>query len=249
MVFAHHVSSNYIIKKMKTFSILFALLICVSAVGQAGKLKRADKYFTVLSYTKAAIQFEELIGSAVDSPKMKSKLAYCYFQMGEMVKAETTYAQMISTPDATSDDIYNYSQTLKENKKYSESDNWMKKFTERAPEDFRTKDFLSKGDYLSRIEKDGVRFTIKNLDANTALTDFGGYPSVDEKDIYFMSSRQDKARNDDVWTWNNDFYLEMYKSQKDATLELPSVAKYSKKINTRFHEGPICFANSLLHPK
>lgn len=227
---------------MKILNLLIAFILVFSVNAQDGKLKRADKYFKVLSYTKAATQYEELLGSSVDSPKMKSKLAYCYFQMGDMVKAESTYAQVVSTPDVTSEDLYNYAQALKENKKYDESDKWMKAFTVKAPDDFRTKDFLSKGDYLSRIKGQGEYFVVKNLDVNTALTDFGGYPSVDEKDIYFMSSRQDLARNDDVWTWNNDFYLEMYKGQRETNMELSNANKYSKKINTRFHEGPICFA-------
>ena len=61
---------------MKTLLLIVTCSLSIFVFGQAGKLKKADNYFNHLSYAYAANLYEELIGSEVDSPTLKSKLAY-----------------------------------------------------------------------------------------------------------------------------------------------------------------------------
>ena len=83
---------------MKTRILVVSFLVATMTVfGQSGKLKKADNYFEKLSYSYATSLYEELLGSEVDSPKMKSKLAICYYNTGEMKKSEETFAQMINS--------------------------------------------------------------------------------------------------------------------------------------------------------
>ncbi len=218
------------------------LVVSMTVIGQSGKLKKADKFFEKLSYSFATSLYEELLGSKVDSPKMKSKLAICYYNIGEMKKSEQTFAQMINSENATPEDIFYYAQTLKQNGKYVESDLWIEKLNKLDSNDTRGLSFINNALYLEKIEKQGINFIINNLNCNTPDSDFGGYPSTVNNDAYFVSSRRKRVFVQNIWCWNSKCFLDLYKSSIASTTQLENVELISKKINTRFHEGPICFS-------
>lgn len=228
---------------MKQFIVVIVLFfVGFTTFAQSGKLKRADNYYKTLAYAPAAAEYEALLGSEVDSPQLKAKLAHCYFQMGNTVKAEEHYASMVQTEQASGDDIYNYAQSLKENGKYTESDFWMNKFAAKNQNDVRATEFLSKQNYLDLIENQGVHFSIKSLTVNTCKTDFGGYPSVDQKSIFFVTSRTNRSFVSNVWSWNNASFLDLYSGQTNPEQEILNPELITRRVNSRYHEGPLCFS-------
>jgi len=218
------------------------LLFALSGFGQAGRLKKADNYYEKLSYAYAAELYEGLIGSEVDSPKMIGKLATSYYQMGDMARAEKYFAQMVNSPEATSENYFYYAQALKQNGKYPESDKWMEKFHNNAQADIRGISFANNQSYVETIEKQSNRFEVKNLDVNSAAADFGGYPSTDGKAAYFVSARKQRVAVQNEWSWNNKRFLDLYKANVGSNLELEQAKAITHKVNTRFHEGPLCFS-------
>jgi outer membrane protein OmpA-like peptidoglycan-associated protein len=227
---------------MKTRILVVSFLVAtMTVVGQSGKLKKADNYFQKLSYSYASLLYEELLGGEMDSPKMKSNLAICYYNTGEMKKSEATFAQMINSDVATREDFFYYAQALKQNGNYAESDLWMEKFNKIATNDTRGLSYVNNPTYMEKIEKQGVHFTIANLSCNTPSADFGGYPSTVNNDAYFVSSRRKRVFVQNEWSWNSKRFLDLYKSTIAGTSELENVQLITKKVNTRFHEGPMCF--------
>jgi len=218
------------------------LIVAFASYGQAGKLKKADAYYEKLSYSYAVDLYEELIGSEVDSPKLQAKIGSCYYYMGNMVKSESYYSSMINSGLAVKEDFFFYAQALKQNGKYTESDQWMSKFNQLASNDTRGLSYINNTSYLDKIQKQGVHFEIKNLNCNTSVADFGAYPSIDGKHVYFVSARRKPVMIQYEWTWNETQYLDVYKSNVDSQKELDNISILNKDINTRFHEGPLCFS-------
>jgi len=218
------------------------LIVAFASFGQAGKLKKADAYYEKLSYSYAVDLYEELIGSEIDSPKLHAKIGSCYYYMGNMIKAESYYATMINSGLAVKEDFFFYAQALKQNGKYAESDQWMAKFNQLASNDIRGLSYINNTSYLDKIQKQGVHFEIKNLNCNTPVADFGAYPSIDGKHVYFVSARRKPVMIRYEWTWNATRYLDVFKSNVDSLRELKDVSILNKKVNTRFHEGPLCFS-------
>jgi outer membrane protein OmpA-like peptidoglycan-associated protein/tetratricopeptide (TPR) repeat protein len=218
------------------------LIVAFASFGQAGKLKKADAYYEKLSYSYAVDLYEELIGSEVDSPKLQAKIGSCYYYMGNMVKSESYYSSMINSGLAVKEDFFFYAQALKQNGKYTESDQWMSKFNQLASNDTRGLSYINNTSYLDKIQKQGVHFEIKNLNCNTSVADFGAYPSIDGKHVYFVSARRKPVMIQYEWTWNETQYLDVYKSNVDSQKELDNISILNKDINTRFHEGPLCFS-------
>jgi outer membrane protein OmpA-like peptidoglycan-associated protein/tetratricopeptide (TPR) repeat protein len=228
---------------MKTHLLIGAfLLLGLSAFSQAGRLKKADNYYEKLSYAYAAELYESLIGSEVDSPKMIGKLATSYYQMGDTQQAEKYFAQMILSPDVLPENYFHYAQALKQNGKYTESDIWMRRFHENSQADIRGISFDNDHSYVQTIEKQSNHFEIKNLAVNTAAADFGGYPSPAGTEAYFVSSRKQKIFVQHEWSWNNKSFLDLYKATVASSQELEQPTAITRKVNTRFHEGPICFS-------
>lgn len=216
------------------------MTLAVSA--QSGKLKKADDYYAKLSYTYAIELYEELIGTEVDSPEMKGRLATSYYKIGETHNAEKYFSQMITSPAVTREDYFNYAQALKQNGNYSLSDQWMQKFHEHGQADMRGASFANDPSYIQTIEKQGNRFTVANLSLNSASADFGGYPSPDGKQVYFVSSRNEPVAVQHEWSWNGDHFLDLYKSEVAGTVQPSDPVLVTRRVNTRYHEGPMCFS-------
>ncbi len=218
------------------------LIVAFASFGQAGKLKKADAYYEKLSYSYAVDLYEELIGSEVDSPKLLAKIGACYYYMGNMVKAESYFSSMINSGLAVKEDFFFYAQALKQNGKYAESDQWMAKFNQLASNDIRGLSYINNTSYLEKIEKQGIHFEIKNLNCNTTVADFGAYPSINGQQVYFVSARRKPVMIQYEWSWNSTRYLDVYKSNVDSSRELDQISILNKRVNTRFHEGPLCFS-------
>jgi outer membrane protein OmpA-like peptidoglycan-associated protein/tetratricopeptide (TPR) repeat protein len=227
----------------KIIFIAFIIFNTQLSFSQAGKLKKADNYFEKLSYASAMELYAELIGSEVDSQKLKSKLAFCYFKNGDMPRAEETYGTFIKSDNVSTIDYFNYAQVLKQNNKYSESDTWMKKYYSIATNDLRANEFANNENYIAQIaqiEKSGNPVAIKHLNINTESADFGGY--LFKNKAYFVSSRTENPYIKNSSSWNNKKFLDVYSSDLAADGELSNPKIHSKKVNSRFHEGPLCFS-------
>lgn len=226
---------------MRLFLFILILGVAFGTSAQSGKLKKANNYFEKLSYAYAADLYQDLLGSEVDSPELKGKLAYCYLKMNIPNKAVEYYAQMIESSDVVTEDFYNYAYALKQTGNYSESDKWMDKFSEAEINDSRAKLYLANKDYRKTIQQTTPFFEIKQLDINTAVSDFGGYYSPDESEVYFLSARKKRIFIRHEHAWNASRFLDIYKGNRSEENQLSEVKKV-KKVNTRFHEGPLAFS-------
>lgn len=227
---------------MKKISSVIFSIVAVSSMGiaQSGKLKKADNFYEKVSYAEAALLYTDLLGSEVDSPLLKAKLADCYYQMGETNQAESYYAQMVSSSDVTDEHVYKYAQTLKENGKYTESDTWMSKFHSMKTSDSRGKQFAENKTYVQAIESQGAFFEINHLSINTASSDFGGYPM--SENVYFVSNRKKRSGIKREYTWNGKGYLDLYTAKREDDGSLSNPDFQSRGINKKFHEGPLVFS-------
>ena len=226
---------------MKTILTAFICIVSLSILGQSGKLKKADNHFDRLSYAYAAELYEELIGSEVDSPELKSKLAQSYMKMDNYTKSAEYFSKMIDSPEAKPEDYYNYSYVLKQTGNYAESDKWMTKYSQTAMADSRSELFLADTEYRTKIEKNQAFFSLENLTLNTSSADFGGYYNPTEDQFYFSSARNKRAFVKNEWSWDANRFLDLYKVSVSNENTIGEPSKVSK-INTKYHEGPLVFA-------
>ncbi|SFT63424.1 WD40-like Beta Propeller Repeat [Lishizhenia tianjinensis] len=227
---------------MKLAIVYIGLFISLGAWGQLAKFDKATMHFQNFAYSTAIPLFEELIGSKVDDAKLKSMLAFSYFQVGNTEKAEAYYSQMILSPIVNNEDYYNYAQVLKENGKYKQSDQWMMTFAENEPLDTRAQRFQLEQNYLKAISEQEPFFQVEETELNTEGSDFGGYFSTNNDEVYFITSKYRRALINSQWAWDGNNFLDVFKGElKENHKALKNISRV-KKINTKFHEGPLCFS-------
>ena len=102
------------------------MLSCLSLTAQNSATKKADKHFARYEFLKAAEDYQKLITNDKADTYVYTKLADCYYNIFNTVEAEKWYAKALETSE-NPETIYKYSQMLKANGKYEESNKWMER--------------------------------------------------------------------------------------------------------------------------
>ena len=223
---------------MKKITLILAALTATLSFGQeanTGKLKKAETSFSQFSYPKAIERYEELDLATLDQ---KRNLAISYWKVDSVAQAENLYKEIVITDGHTADDIYNYAAVLREQKKYTDADLWMKKFNEMNVADSRGQMYLESMGAYEQLEKDKGQFTLNNLDINSEQQDFGATYYKDK--VVFASSREGTKSIFRRWNWNELPFLDTYVADQSGA-QLVSANRFSKKVNKKFHEGPVAF--------
>ncbi len=225
--------------------VVFLIIFIAStqiAFAQKAVLKDADDFYEKVSYALAAENYEKLRGSKLEDPQMLARLANCYYQIGNTVKAEEIYNLMINDPSANYDDIYRYAMSLKENEKYEQAEEWLNTFIGLMPSDVRALAYKANFDYLADLLALPERFEINNLNVNTPLTDFGGYYNPNNQEVMFISNRAWEGLTQRDWSGNNLPFLDIFSSKKGSNMQLESEQMFSNRVNTKYHEGPLAYS-------
>ncbi len=216
---------------------LFLMLVVSVGFSQTRKEVKGKKYFKAYSYAEAIGKLKKIDNKTTEVDRM---LAESYLKTGDLENAESYYASVVNATDHTADDIYTYASVLRLNKKYSESDAWMKKFHKLNKNDSRGLEYASKQAYYKTLEKDNGQFRISNLDINTPQSDFGA--SYYKNKVVFASSREGVLPVRRRWNWNGLAFLNLYVANNDGTNILSGVDVFNSKINRKYHEGPAAFS-------
>jgi outer membrane protein OmpA-like peptidoglycan-associated protein/tetratricopeptide (TPR) repeat protein len=226
---------------IKKIVISFSLLFSLQMQAQiTAKEAQAEKLYSSFSYVKAAKLFKQLSDQNINPDFTTKRLADCYNKIGDYKNAENAYYKLYESGKADAEEIYAYAQTLKSNGKYKEAEQVLDKFYFQNKSDTRGLEHTSKKGTLDKILNEKPYFDIKNLDVNTKMADFSTAYSGDK--VVFASNR---GRNSSIvteHTWNEQPFLDLYEASKDAQGNLSMPKKLSKRVNTKYHEGPAAYS-------
>lgn len=223
---------------MKNFKTLFfiALMSSLSLTAQDSNTKKADKQFARYEFVKAVASYNKLIEKGKGTPYIYAQLAESYYNIFNTVEAERWYAKALESSD-NPEMIYKYSQMLKANGKYDESNKQMDKFATMRPADDRATAFRKNPDYLPKILEKGKKFNVQNASFNSEQSDFGG--TINEGKLYITSSRNDNRK---TYGWNAEPFLDIYRLTKNSDGSYQEAQLMNDKINTKYHEGLVAFS-------
>lgn len=223
-------------KKINIILLTFGLVGSLSLNAQNNDTKRADKHFERLEFIEAAKQYNKLIENGKGDAYVYAQLAECNYNIFNTVEAERWYAKALEKSE-TPELMYRYSQMLKANGKYEQSNQWMAKFASARPGDDRAIAFRENPDYLPKILERGKKFNVQNLDINSESSDFGG--TLHDGKLYFASARNQDRRN---YGWNKEPFLDIYSATLNADGSYQPATQMNDKINTKYHEGLVSFS-------
>lgn len=224
-------------KVLQLLSIGFFLLISFCVNAQTASEKKGIKLYEVYSYSNAIEKFESITEKNISVNRM---LAESYLKTGNPIKAEEYYSVVVQSADNIPEDYYNYASVLLINGKYSDADVWMKKYLGLNATDSRAVDYLDEAGFYNDLQKSRNQFTIKNLDINSAQSDFG--TSFWGNHVVFASSREGVVPVIRRWNWNGLPFLNLYEANRSDENELSNPTEFEPKINKKLHEGPAAFS-------
>lgn len=213
-----------------------------STTRATSRIEKADKAFNELAYVKAAKLYEQLVRRTKDSAAFAQRLGDSYFNLKEMSNAEKWYE--ISVRDTSVAPIYvlRYAQVLQSNEKYLLGQKWMLIYHKRQSDDLRAALYAENIDYLNDLKKLPIRYVIRNMEEiNSELSDFG---AIDWKNkVVYTTENSASPIIKFNYSWNDNPFLKLmtYTPSDKASKEFKSIGT---KINTIYHDGPICFDSS-----
>jgi outer membrane protein OmpA-like peptidoglycan-associated protein len=166
-------------------------------------------------------------------------LAESYAKTGDVEKAEKYYATVVNSPEKTPTDILGYVAVLSKNGNYEAAEKWMGEYASLSPDDGRAKQYKSHPGFYKDLQKDFGKYSIKNIAANTPQEDFS--PSYYKDKVVFASSREGTVSIKRSWNWNGLPFLDTYIASASEENELSNIEQFDKKINNKYHDGPVSF--------
>ena len=197
---------------------------------------QAEKNISELAYIKAIENYTKLVKWECANIADLRNLANAYFQLKDTQKSELYYREIVESDEAIAEDYYYYAQSLKSNEKYAESEKWLKQYQEIS---YANTKIISEQSIVEEIKELNNKntYTVTPLSINSKYSDFGAIPY--NNGLLFISARQDESLIQFESSLNDEPFLDIYLANFNG--EETSVIPFSKDINSRFHDGPVCF--------
>jgi tetratricopeptide (TPR) repeat protein len=158
---------------MKNLYIAFSFVTAISTItAQNASTKKADKLYSSYEYVTAAEEYLKLVDQGKGDDYVYKQLADTYFNMFNTTEAARWYAKTTEKPQ-DAETYYRYSQMLKSNGKYDESNKQMQKFVSLSPSDQRALAFKSDPNYVPKLFDKKKKYDVKSLDFNSDKSDYG----------------------------------------------------------------------------
>lgn len=214
-------------------------------------LDKADAYFAKLWYAEAAEIYETILakGDSYYSYKVIERAADSHYFNTNMERAFYWYDILYRKykQEMSADNLFKYAHTLKGTGKYARSKRLMRLYDRkvRRGEDKQLEDMnaaMPREVLLDNILSSSGGFEIKNLAVNSKYSDFAPMFHGEDKLVYASSvdSAFFKTRR---YKWNNQPYLDLYVAKvNQENQEVRNATKFSKKINTKYHEATVTFS-------
>lgn len=213
-------------------------------------IQKADYYFDKMWYAEAAELYEQALvkGDKNYSYEIIQKAADSYYYNTNMEKAYEWYNILYEKygKDMSADNVFKYAHSLKGTSKYARSKRLMrlygKKMKNGETAGLDEEITLPSEVVLDEILNNEQDYELKNLAINTEYSDFSPM-FLDSTQVVFASAKDSSFLNTRRYKWNNQPYLDLYvaKINKESQ-DLKDAIKFSKKINTKYHEASVTFS-------
>lgn len=219
---------------MKKYILFLIIFLPTILWGQGLKKRMADKSFNSFHYAEAIKYYESILAKNPEDADSEEKLAESYRQINDTKNAEKWLAKVVQRPSAKPIHKLLYAEALANEGKYEEAKNWYATYTE----DNRGKNFVDfYNNEMPLLLANNKDYTIEEAAFNSKTgADFS--PAFLEEKIVFCSNRHAASNGwrKDEFKWTKSSFLDLYVVDANGNIE-----KFNKKLNSRYHEGPVAF--------
>jgi len=228
--------------KFKNNFFVCAILFSILGFAQEVQLKKANTNYEQFQYVDAIKTYEKVAAKGYKSVELFSKLGDSYYFQSNLIEANRWYEQLFALNQKVNTEYYfRYAQTLKAVGKYEKADMMMKEFGQLNSSDLRAVLANEQLDYLQEIKKNSGRYRVQNAGINSPYSDYG--TSFYKNTLVFTSARDTGGVFVKKHNWTNQSYTNLYGSLITDNGNLTEPEKFSKKIDSKYHESTPVFTN------
>lgn len=224
----------------KASSLILALILfcMVEVSGQSRTEAKGDRLMGRYSFLAATEVYKKALEEEEgEKAGIKKKLAECYRMLNDPAQTALWYSGIMDNEEVIeADDKFYYAQALNSTGDYEQAREWYAKYSEEAPGDIRGTNYAAHLDNLEHLYKDSSRFQFEAVDFNSETADFS--PAYYKDGLVFVSGRSEQIKE---YKWDESEFLDLYQCAKDPGGNYAAPTVFNKKINTRYHEGPVSF--------
>ena len=215
----------------------FSFLLPISLTAQIKEIKKADECFYNFNYKKAIKLYKQIEEKGDALYYVTHRIGDCYRHLGETEESVNWYLKAKDYPDVDFSTFLILSQELKKLKRYEEANQFLKQYNELAEID-NSGTLLSKSK-LNLLKRDSSNFEIFNLPINTASSEIA--PVIYDNKLVFCSNKGEitALKRSDIRD-GSSFY-KLYSSKINDHLVLTEPKLFSKKLLSKYNDGPIAF--------
>ena len=242
-----HFLNQHPMVSRRLFCTAFVLAVITTTAFAQGKLNGATKDMADRNYIGAIEKLQKILTSK-DDPEAKSLLADCYRLINDTENSEYWYSQTVANEGGQAINKLHYAMMLQVNGKCDQAQDWYSKYIEQVPDDTR-------GQYLARacqyeeelMTKNAGIFEINHMPFNSNLDDYA--PAILGDKVIFASDRDKGSAVKRVHMWTGNPFAELYGVDFKRSGDNPGAFrygrpdKYSKAVNTKYHEAAVSFAD------
>ena len=219
-----------------TYVLLAFTLLGTCVFSQNRYEVKGDKLKDMYRYVAAVEAYNKALANENRS-QIKLKLADCYRMLNDPEMSSKWYEEAFEKNIET-DPIhkYNYALALTSTGDIENAERWFRTYMSEVPEDERSKRFLEQFREIEKLYKDSSLYVIEKVPFNSNYADFS--PTPYKNDIVFVSARNAGLSQ---FKWDGTAFLDIFISYRNSLGIFSQPASFHKKINTRFHEGPVSF--------
>jgi outer membrane protein OmpA-like peptidoglycan-associated protein/tetratricopeptide (TPR) repeat protein len=224
----------------KTGLLIFAAMLHLSLFAQKNRdLLTADYLYKHYAFNEA-IEHYEKVSMDVNDPMILAKLGDCYRLTKNPERAADWYKEANKSKDCPALVKLHYAQTLMTLGRYEEAVPLLEEYQQKVPGDRRVENLLISCKKSTDLTEGIPAGTIYFQNFNTDGLEFG--PAIRRGELVFTTDTvlSGTANKKDVWT-GTPFY-QMYSVDCNDNGSCDSELKrVSKKVNTKYHDGPCSF--------
>lgn len=209
-------------------------------------IQRADEYFNKMWYAEASDFYEQALQDKSNySFEVLEKAGDANYFNTNMEQAYKWYTILYEEykEEMSADNVFKYAHSLKGNGKYARSKRLMRLYNKKMLSESETSSIVEKNEMvLDEILNAPKKFEIQNLSVNSEYSDFA--PMFhNENDVVFASANDSSFLTTRRYKWDNQPYLDLYVGQlNEESSDIKNAVKFSKQINTKYHEAAVTFS-------
>ena len=204
-------------------------------------IEKGNEYFNKMWYAEAARIYDIVLekSEAKHTLELLSKAGDSHYYSGNMEKSYKWYNELyqLYTDEIPEDTFFKYTQTLKGTGKYRRAAALTKLFHQKSGGSFEELENVRPLTW-----KGATSVKVKNMSINSKYSDFS--PMFhNSSEIVYASAKDTSFLTTRRYRWTNQPFLDLYVAKtKNDEGDLEGSRKFSKKINTKYHEASMAFS-------